>query len=81
MFLFYIWRTSRVSDYIFCTGKLSFRREYRGVEEQMQALWLTDGGQCEIRDSEPQGEIEEMKRNQAGFQSVLSYELPVFSNW
>lgn len=51
------------------------------MEEQLQALWVTDSRQCEIKDSEPQGETEEMKQNQASFQSVLSYELPVFSNW
>lgn len=81
MFLFYIGRTSCVRDYIFCKGKAVIQTGVPNVEEQMQALWLTDGRQSEIKDSEPQGEIEEMKRNQASFQSVLSYELPVFSNW
>lgn len=80
MFLFYIWITTCVSEHIL-HGKAVIQAGVPSVEEQMQALWLTDGGQCEIRDSEPQGEIEEMKRDQAGFQSVLSYELPVFSNW
>lgn len=42
--------------------------------------WLT-AGSVRCKDSEPQGEVEEMKRNQAWFQSVLSYELPLCSNW
>lgn len=62
-------------------GKAAVQMGVPDVEEQMQSLWLTDGRQWETKDSEPQGEIEEMKRKQASFQSVPSYELPVFSNW